>query len=216
MSRYRVGGLMINCSPMPAMRFCHILHGKHADAEFQPPGQQTIQDSSGSTQKFAASQKMVAQASTGQRKRPDSKNTRGNWFGKPASEPVEQNVTADRGRAKNFRKRTFAHPVDDQINPTSGSDASRLGDKVLFSIDNNVVGTSLVDDILFCFFGNSSEDSRTEMLGPLHQQQTSSSCCCVDKHRIPRPHRPEVMKKVMRGETLHRQSRAFLESNAVR
>src|SRR5262249_7094120 len=140
------------------------------------------------------------------------------WMGSgsPLAKPWITNMAAHGRRLKIAGESLLTHPIDDQIGSQRIRQPLRFSDKILPGILDHRVGARSARRPGLLLGRNSTDDARSKMLGPLHEQQTQPAGCCVNQHCVARFGQVVFMDEIVRGHPLMRKRRALLKRKIAR
>src|SRR5215510_16194770 len=91
----------------------------------------------------------------------------------------------------------LALPVDNQISSQAIRQPLRFSHKILPDIQDHLVRTRCTRGLSLFFGRDSTDDTRSEMLGPLHEQQTQPACRSMNQHCVAGFERAVFMDKIV-------------------
>jgi hypothetical protein len=124
-------------------------------------------------------------------------------------------MAAHGSRLKVAGEGRLAHPIEDQISPPPVRQPLRFSHKILPGIQDHFVGARCARRLGLRFGRDGTDDARSKMLGPLHEQQTQPACRCVNQHCVAGFGQVVFMDEIVGGHPLLRKRRALLKRKIV-
>src|SRR2546428_7622343 len=135
---------------------------------------------------------------------------------RPARLSEEDHGAARSQAIETFFKRALSHRVVDNLDTAALGELLYLGQEVALSVQYDMFRSRVFGKLCFGFSGHRTDNSRSQLLGKLNQQESNTASGSVNQRRIASFERVSAVSQVMSGHALEHQRGRGLSVNIGR